>query len=175
MALMATPVLSLFPATTNRWLAGTLLFFALLWMLSFRAYGRRRFGQTTLSREERFRQRFPSKIIVLIVIVFTAGQGLSRWYFHVHNSDWYLSMVIVTWLLSRVLDATNLVERRIAYGVGLAISIGLYGWLVLLASSDNAGRMLALPLSAFGSVLLSLSLLDFHLLCRTAAGGGQNV
>jgi hypothetical protein len=169
-ALVATPALPLSTPTTNRWLFGALLSLAFAWMLWFRAYGRRRFGRTTLSQPERVRQRYPSRMIAWTAVFFAAGQLVSRWYFHVRNGDWILSMVIVSWMLSRALDTTNLVERRIAYGAGLAISGGLYGWLALLDSHGAAGWMQAFPVSAFGALLLSLSWLDFHLLRKAMKG-----
>jgi hypothetical protein len=168
-ACILMPFLSLLTERQARVACAILVAFTVCWFAVFCRWVRSHFGRTRLSAAERMRQRYPTQWIALLIGLFLVGHLIWRVRFHSNGSDWYLNMIIVVWLLSRVLDTTNLPERRIAYATALAGTLLTYLLLVKTSSLPDGNWLQYVPISAFGVILLVLSLFDLYLLQSTVA------
>ena len=122
---------------------------------------RRRYGSVKESRAETLRmQGHP-----VLVAVGSIALAVLLWFKFVDpNRSWFSDVftvfVILTFMLPKILDSTNLAIRRVAWAVGLVV---LFGGGAFLMVADLGGQASVLA----GVVWLSLSIFDFLLLRRT--------
>jgi hypothetical protein len=128
---------------------------------------RRRYGAVKLSRMEELRMRSHPVIIALYLILaaglWWAQHILHLPYGHGSYSDFYLAGTVLIFMLSTILDATNLRSRRVVYAIGTLVLFA-----VVPFTTDVLNGKLSMTIA--GTVWLSLSLFDFQLLRRSFAG-----
>jgi len=114
---------------------------------------RRRYGAVKLSRAEELRMRSHPVIVALYVIL----AALMLWYRHVLHSSFsnlYMATTVLIFMLSTILDPTNIRGRRIAYAIGTV---------VLFA-------MVPLTIDVRGGAMALTIIVDFLLLRRAFTG-----
>jgi hypothetical protein len=139
---------------------GMLLFFLLLVIGFYRwstAAIRRRYGSVKVSRKEARRILGHPIITALYVIVL-----LGYFFAHKYVGDLYFASVVLIFMLTKILDSTNLAGRRIAWAIGLIV---LFTAVPLLKGLEGGAAIFSLA----GTVWLSLSVFDFLLLRRIFA------
>ncbi len=116
----------------------------------------RRYGSVKISRKEAQRMHGHPIIIALYVIALVGYVFVP----HSHFGDLYLSSIVLIFMLTKILDSTNLAGRRIAWAIGLVVLFTAGPFLLRVEEG-------AAILSFAGTVWLSLSVFDFLLLRRT--------
>ena len=118
---------------------------------------RRRYGSVKLSREETRRMQHHPIIIALYVIAI-----LGYFFAHAYFGDSYIASVVLFFMLTNIVDSTNLASRRHAWAIGMVV---LFTGVPFLRGVAGGAAVFSLA----GTVWLSLSVFDFLLLRRTFA------
>lgn len=168
LALVASPLFFFYRPWQNCVLASLLAAFTMGWFFCFTRAVRQRFGTTKLSRVQRVRLRYPSRLLAIVPLVFLLGHAYCRYVLGTHNDDFLITWWLVLWLLAPVFDRTNPIARRSAYGLALTALVSIYARFAFGTPLDDWRGSLAF--SSLGAVLLALAIFDYKLLCRTARG-----
>jgi hypothetical protein len=116
---------------------------------------RQRYGSVqAIPGESRRMQQHP------VIVALRIALGLAAvwcWLSRTSWSDIYLAFTVLLFMLTKILDSTNLVSRRIAWGLGLMILCGAVPFMV------RGGRDAAL-FALGGGIWLALSVFDFMLI-----------
>jgi len=122
---------------------------------------RRRYGLVKISRKEA--QRMQSHpIIRALYAILLVGLLWSHFFAHSHFGDLSISSLTFIFMMTKILDSTNLASRRIAWAIGLVVLFTARPFLIGLEGG-------AAIFSLAGAIWLSLSIFDFLLLRRTFA------
>jgi hypothetical protein len=95
-----------------------------------------------------------------VIVALRIALGLAAvwcWLSRTSWSDIYLAFTVLLFMLTKILDSTNLVSRRIAWGLGLMILCGAVPFMV---RSGRDATLFALG----GGIWLALSVFDFMLI-----------
>ena len=116
---------------------------------------RRRYGSVQAMPGES--QRMQSHPLIVALRIALGLAAVWCWLSRTSWSDIYLAFTVLLFMLTKILDSTNLVSRRIAWGLGLMILCGAVPFTV------RSGRDVAL-FALGGGIWLALSLFDFMLM-----------